>query len=77
MLKVEGISDVHIELPNGTALTPALLKETVHVPNMAFTLITIGKLDHASYSVTFTNNLCTIKNSARKIIAMIPRTDGL
>jgi hypothetical protein len=47
---------------------------------MAFTLISISRLDQpdqAGYSITFNKNLCTIKNSNGKVIAMIPHSNGL
>ena len=42
ILKVVGIGDIHIELPNGTGKTQAMLEEAIHAPEMAFTLISIA-----------------------------------
>ena len=47
-LKAIGIGDVCIELPNKSKQTPSMLKGTVHAPEMAFMLISIGCLDKAS-----------------------------
>ena len=44
-LQAAGIGDVQFELPNGTGKTQALLKQAVHAPDMAFTLISISCLD--------------------------------
>ena len=41
-LKAVGIGDIHIELLNGTEHTKALLKDAIHTPEMAFTLISIS-----------------------------------
>jgi hypothetical protein len=52
-LKAVGIGDVHIKLPNGSEQTPALLKNAVYAPGMAFTLILVSWLDEADCSVIF------------------------
>jgi hypothetical protein len=51
ILKAVGIGDVPINLPNGSKQTPALLKEAVYSPEMAFTLISVGHLDQADCTV--------------------------
>ena len=52
-LRVLGIGDVRIELPNGDKRTKSILKDVVHAPDMAFTLISVRRLDHAKCSVKF------------------------
>ena len=44
---------------------------------MAFTLISISRLDKAGYSITFNKGICTIKNRDGCVIATIPHSDGL
>ena len=44
---------------------------------MAFTLISISRLDKAGYSITFNKGMCTIKDSKSQTIATIPHSDGL
>jgi len=44
---------------------------------MAFTLISISRLDEAGYSVTFNKRMCTVKSPNGKTIATIPHADGL
>ena len=39
---------------------------------MAFTLISISRLDKAGYQVTFKKGMCTIFNPKGQVIAMIP-----
>jgi hypothetical protein len=68
---------VYIDLPNGSGIMHSLLKETIHTPEMAFTLISISKLDKAQCAVTFDKGICMIKNLASKVMATIPKTDGL
>jgi hypothetical protein len=44
---------------------------------MAFTFISIGRLDQANCSVTFQRGMCTIQNSDGCIMGTIPRANGL
>lgn len=44
---------------------------------MAFTLISISKLDKAGFSVAFQKGTCVIKERSGKTIATIPHKDGL
>ena len=60
MLKAVGMGDLEIILPNGQNQTKTTFKDSVYTPEMAFTLISISKLDKAKYKVVFHNHLCTI-----------------
>ena len=42
-----------MELPNGSRKTKVTFKNAIHAPSMAFTLISISRLDKASYLVLF------------------------
>ena len=76
-LKAIGSGDLHLELPNGSGKTKIVFKNAIHAPDMAFTLISISRLDEAGYSVTFNKRMCTVKNPKGKTIATIPHADGL
>jgi hypothetical protein len=76
-LKAVGIGDVRIELPNGPKQTPALLKDTVYAPGMAFTLISVGRLDKADCSVTFQKGMCTFQNPEGQIMGTITMANSL
>ena len=76
-LKVVGIGDVCIDLPNGTKQTHALLKNTVYTPDMASTLISVGHLDRANCSITFWKGMCTIWNLKDHIRGTIPMANNL
>ena len=62
-MKAVGMGDLHIELPNGSRKTKTIFKNAIHAPEMAFTLISISRLDKAGYSITFYKGMCTIKDS--------------
>ena len=76
-LSAIGIGDLHIEIPNGSAKTKTVFKNAIHAPDMAFTLISISRLDQAGYTVTFNKNMCTIMNPSGKVIGKIPHSNGL
>ena len=71
------IGDLHIELPNRLAKLKIVFKNTIHVPSMAFTLISISRLDKAGFLVTFSEGMCTIKDPKHKMVATVPHMDGL
>ena len=76
-LKAIGMGDLTIDLPNGTCQTMTIFKDIVHAPSMAFTLISISKLDKANFKVLFQNCLHTIIDPNSKTIAKIPHSKGL
>ena len=53
ILKAVGMGDLHLDLPNGSKRTSAIFKNTVHAPEMAFTLLSISKLDKFDHKVVF------------------------
>ena len=48
----------------------------IHAPAMAFTLISISRLDQAGYQVT-SRRMCTIIDPKGQVIARIPHSEGL
>ena len=60
-LTAVGVGDLQLELPNGSGKTKTIFKNAIHAPEMAFTLISISRLDKAGYSITFNKGMCTIK----------------
>jgi transposase InsO family protein len=73
-----GTGDLQIDVPNGNVTTPVLLKDTLHAPDMALTIVSIGRITGTGSSVTFEDNTCKIKTRTGKIIGKIPAsTNGL
>jgi hypothetical protein len=62
MLTAIGMEDLHIKLPNGSVKTKTVFKNAIHTLEMAFTLISISRLNKAGFSVTFHKGMCTIIN---------------
>ena len=71
------MGDLEIELPNGSGTTKMKFEKAIHSLDMAFTLISISRLDKAGYKVTFNKGMCTIMNPKGRVIATIPHSDGL
>ena len=76
-LKALGKGNVQIELLNGAKHTKTILKEAIHAPDMAFTLISVGWLDDTKCSVTFSGGMCTIHNPSGCTMATILCANGL
>ena len=76
-LKAVGMGNLYLELPNGSKQTQVIFKNTVHAPDMAFTLLSISKLDKSDHKVIFHKQMCTILNLKGETIAKIPHSQGL
>ncbi len=68
-----GTGMLQIEVPNGPALVmPILLWEALHVPDIGATVISIGRITKARYTVLFDSGTCKIQNKNAKVIGQIP-----
>ena len=76
-LKALRKGDVWIKLLNSAKCTKTILKEAIHAPDMAFTLISVGRLDNVKCSTTFSGGMCTICNPSDHTMAKILCTNGL
>ena len=72
-----GRGDVLLQVPNGSGSTKFRLKDVAYAPDMAYTLISVAKLDAIGCSAEFRQNQCLVKTSQGKIVATIPKIDGL
>ncbi|KAK0219235.1 hypothetical protein IW262DRAFT_1245047, partial [Armillaria fumosa] len=50
-----GQGDMIIDLPHGSKSTGIRLTKVLYAPDLAYTLISVGCLDDAGYSVTFSS----------------------
>ena len=71
-----GTGDLQVDVPNGDTTTSVLLCDTLHVPDMALTIISIGHITGAGHSVTFETNSCKITNPSSKVIGKIPASSN-
>jgi transposase InsO family protein len=73
-----GLGNLEIDVPNGSSSTRITLKDALYAPDMTLTVISIGKIASAGYSVSFEGQECKIKNKKGKTIGRIPAsTNGL
>jgi hypothetical protein len=68
---------VQINLPNGNKTTPVDLKECIHAPNLAFTLISVSRIARATNRVNFKAGHAVITHPKGHIMAKIPESQGL
>jgi len=54
-----------------------MLQDVLYTPDIGITLVSIGFINEASYSMTFQGRTCTIHDKHGHIIRAIPRCDGL
>jgi len=48
--------------------------DALHAPEMGLTVVSVGCITNAGYSVAFEGNTCKIKNQSRTLIGSIPST---
>jgi hypothetical protein len=58
MLKGIGTGNVQINLPNKNKTMPAILRECIHAPNLAFTLISVSRMACVTNIVNFKAGQC-------------------
>ena len=56
-----GMGDLQIHVPNGTTLSQILLKDTLYAPDLCLTVVSIGHIVKAGYTVQFAESSCDIK----------------
>jgi len=60
-------------VPNGATSNKVVLKNTLHAPDLCLTVVSIGRILKAGYSVHFVNGSCEIKQGEEgRIIGCIP-----
>ena len=71
-----GTGDLQIDVPNGQGTTPVTLCDTLHAPDMALTIVSIGRIVNSGCSVSFEKKSCKIKNKSGKVIGDIPASSN-
>ena len=68
---------MQFKLPNSVKCTKTILKEAIHAPDMAFTLISVSRLNNVKCSTTFSSSMCITRNPSGHTMVTIPSTNGL
>ena len=71
-----GTGGLQIDVPNRQGTTPITLHDTLHTPDMALTIILIGRIVNSGCSVSFKKKSCKIKNKSGKVISNIPASSN-
>ena len=66
-----------ISLPNGKGHSQIRLCDVLYAPKMGITLISISKLDLASYAALFRDKRCQIFDARKKKLGEVPLNKGL
>jgi hypothetical protein len=53
------------------------IPDVYYVPNIKHNLLSIGQLMAHGYDVNFHNNICTILNHTKRLVAKIPMTKNI
>ena len=62
--KVTGRGDVHLRLSVDGRIEPCKLTDVLHVPDFAFSLLSVSRLTEVGMNVGFVNGKCTVKRGA-------------
>ena len=68
-----GSGEMIIEVPDGADVSKMKLTEVLYLPEIGYTLVSIGHLDKARMTATFENGQCAIRDADRSRIGSIPR----
>ena len=66
------MGDLQIEVPNSLMLNKVILKDTLHAPDLCLTVVSVGCIIKAGYTVQFADDVCQIKAEDSHIIGRIP-----
>lgn len=72
-----GRGDVEIALPHGRETTHMILRNVLHCPGIAFTLISMSVMDHTGYSFNLKNSWLSVYAPTGTKISTIPLENGL
>lgn len=68
-----GIGELTIDVPNGVNSLKLELHKVLYLPEVGYTLISIGRLDDQGFTMTFGNKKCIIKGPDGDQVAEIPK----
>ena len=68
-----GKGDVVINVPNGECFTQLRLQGVLYSPNVAYTLVSIGRLDDAGFSATFGQGKCVLRGPDDQLVGEVAR----
>ena len=73
----DGIRDVIIAVPNGSASNEIHLTSVLYRPSIVLMLVSIGRIDDARYICLFGNGCCEIHRGNGELVGIIPKWQAL
>jgi hypothetical protein len=73
----DGIGDILISVPNGSTFTKIRLTSVLYTPSVGLTLVSVGRIDDAGYTVLFGNGRCEIRTGNGELIGIIPKRQAM
>jgi hypothetical protein len=68
-----GSGEMIIEVPDGADISKMKLTEVLYLPEIGYTLVSVGRIDEAGMTTTFGNGQCAIRDADGSRIGSIPR----
>ena len=69
-----GKGDLIIDVPNGNDFTKLRLTDVQYTPNVAYTLVSIGRLDEEGFTAQFGHGKCVLRGPDGEVIGEVQRT---
>ena len=69
-----GKGDLVIDIPNGNSFTKLRLRDVQYTPNVAYTLVSIGRLDDDGFTAKFGNGKCILNGPDGEKVGEVIRT---
>ena len=63
-----------IEVPNSVETSKLYLTKVLYLPEVGYTLVSIGQLNQGGYTTTFGGSVCTTHNSRDNIVGRVPQS---
>ena len=68
-----GKGELVIDIPNDTGVTQFRLHDVLYSPEVAYTLVSIGRLDEDGFFATFGGGKCIIKDANKEIVGVVQK----
>ena len=68
-----GKGELVIDVPNIRGTTQLRLLEVLYSPEVAYTLVSIGRLDEDCFFATFGGGKCTIRDANEEVVGVVPK----
>ena len=69
-----GKGELVIDVPNGDGCTQLRLHDVLYSPEVGYTLVSVGRLDEAGFTVIFGGGKCIVRGEDDVEVGVVPRT---